>query len=474
MVDVAVIGGGTAGLTAALTARHAGATVCLVEQEPRLGGDCTFYGCVPSKTLLALARVAHDARLAAAAGVLDVSPAVVFSRVAARLDATVARIAEDERDERFARRGIEVVHGRAVVAGPGELDVNGRTIRARRLVLATGSEPELPDLPGIGDLCLTNRTVFGLSELPRRLVVLGGGSTGLELAQAFARFGSAVTVIESEERLLPGEEPEAGRALEEALTAEGVAVRVAARVTAVRRANGSTLVELGAERLEADRLLAATGQRPAVGELGLERLGLGALEVDDRCRTSAEGVYACGDVTGGFQFTHVAAHEGRVAGLNAAGRRARVDERVVPGVVYTDPEIARVGLTEREARERHDGVEVLWLPMSRVDRARIAGREIGFVKLVTARRRLLGRLGGGELVGSTIVGESAGELIHECALAMRTRAFAGRLAQTIHAYPSMSLALQQAAAQLSPLGRLLVASDRQAAASKNPMRERDQ
>jgi len=471
MVDVAVIGGGTAGLTAALTARHAGATVCLVEQEPRLGGDCTFYGCVPSKTLLALARVAHDARLAAAAGILDVSPAVVFSQVAARLDATVARIAEDERDERFARRGIEVVHGRAVVAGPGELDLNGRTIRARRLILATGSEPELPDLPGIADLCLTNRTVFGLSELPRRLVVLGGGSTGLELAQAFTRFGSAVTVIESEERLLPGEEPEAGRALGEALAAEGVEVRVAARVTAVRRANGSTVVELGDERLEADRLLVATGQRPAVDGLGLERLGVGALGVDDRCRTSVEGVYACGDVTGGFQFTHVAAHEGRVAGLNAAGRRALLDERVVPAVVYTDPESARVGLTEQEARERHDGVEVLWLPMSRVDRARIAGREAGFVKLVTARRRLLGRFGGGELVGATIVGESAGELIHECALAMRTRAFAVRLAQTIHAYPSMSLGVQQAAAQLSPLGRLLAASDRDGAVSKRPIRE---
>jgi pyruvate/2-oxoglutarate dehydrogenase complex dihydrolipoamide dehydrogenase (E3) component len=468
MVDVAVIGGGTAGLTAALVARHAGASVCLIERERRLGGDCTFYGCVPSKTLLAVARVAHDARLAAAAGILDVSPTVVFSQVAARLDATVARIAEDERDERFERLGIEVVHGKAVVAGPGELDVDGRTIRARRLVLATGSEPELPDLPGIADLCLTNRTIFGLSELPRRLAVLGGGSTGLELAQAFARFGSAVTVIESEEELLPAEEPEAGRALREALTAEGVDIRVAARVTAVRRANGSTVVELGEERIEADRLLVATGQRPSVDGLGLERLGLAALEIDDRCRTSAEGVYACGDVTGGLQFTHVAAHEGRVAGLNASGRRARVDERVVPAVVYTDPELARVGLTEREARERHEGVDVLWLPMSRVDRARIVGRETGFVKLVTARRGLLGRLGGGELVGATIVGESAGELIHECALAMRTRAFAGRLAQTIHAYPSMSLALQQAAAQLSPLGRLLVASDRDADASKTP------
>lgn len=458
MVDVAVVGGGTAGLTAALTARQAGATVCLVEREARLGGDCTFHGCVPSKTLVSLARVAHDARLAAKAGILDVVPHVVFAGVAARRDAVVAGIAEDERDERFVRRGIEVVHGGAVVAGPGELDVDGRTIAAKRLVLATGSEPALPAVPGVEGLCLTNRTIFELSKLPRRLTVLGGGATGLELAQAFARFGSSVTVVEAEEGLLPGEEPESGEALRQALTAEGIDVRLGARAVRVERSGGSVVLDLGNERIESDQLLVATGQRPALGGLGIDRLGLDSLEVDDRCRTSTESVYACGDATGGLLFTHVAAHEGLVAGRNAAGKRARVDERVVPSVVYTDPEIARVGLTEREARERHDGVAVLWLSMSRVDRARIAGRDTGFVKLVTARRRLVGRVGGGELVGATIVGESAGELIHECALVMRTRAFVGRLAQTIHAYPSMSLAVQQAAAQLTPLGRLLAAS----------------
>ena len=455
MVDVAVVGGGTAGLTAALAARHAGASVCLVERERRLGGDCTFYGCVPSKTLLALARVAHDARLAARAGVLDTAPNVVFRAVAARRDATVAAIAEDERDERFTRLGIEVVHGTASIAGPAELVVGGRTIRARRLVVATGSEPALPDLPGIAELCLTNRTIFALEELPRRLLVLGGGATGLELAQAFARFGSAVTVVEAETRLLPGEEPEAGEALQAVLAAEGIELRLGARATAVRRRDGRVVVALGDEAVEADELLVATGQRPAIGGLGLEALTLRSPAIDDRCRTAAEGVYACGDVTGGLLFTHVAAHEGAVAGRNAAGKRARTDERVVPAVIYTDPEIARVGLTEEQARRQRDGVEVLWLPMTRVDRARIAGREEGFVKLVTAGRRLVGRLGGGELVGATIVGDGAGELIHECALAMRTRAFAGRLAQTIHAYPSMSLGIQQAAAQLSSLGRLL-------------------
>lgn len=450
-----MVGGGTAGLTAALAARHAGASVCLIEREPRLGGDCTFYGCVPSKTLLALARIAHDARAAAADGILDVAPNVVFSAVAARRDATVAAIAEDERDERFTRLGIEVIHAQAEFVAPGELAADGRTIRARRFVVATGSDPALPDLPGIEQLCLTNRTIFALDELPRRLLVLGGGATGLELAQAFARFGSSVTVVESEERLLPGEEPEASEALREALAAEGIDVRLRARAKAAERRDGRVVIELEGEWVEADELLVATGQRPSVAGLALDRLGLRSLEIDDRCRTSVEDIYACGDVTGGLQFTHVASHEGTVAGRNAAREKARIDERVVPSVVYTDPEVARVGLTEAEARSRHDGVDVLCFPMSGVDRARVAGRETGFVKLVTARRRLLGRLGGGELVGASIVGHAAGELIHECALAMRTRAFAGRLAQTIHAYPTMSLGIQQAAAQLSPLGRLL-------------------
>lgn len=457
--DVVAIGGGTAGITAALTAARRGARTALVERMPRLGGECTFSGCVPSKALTEVARAAHDARR-----LLGLDADVDFAAVVARQARIVEEIAHDERDERFAAAGVELLRGEAAFAGPGEFRVAGETVLASRFVLATGSEPAVPPVPGLGDVpFLTNRTVFSLSRLPRRLIVLGGGAIGPELAQAFRRLGSEVTVVEAVDRLLPREEPEAGEVVERVLRREGIELLLGARATLAERSGQGVVLFVDGARLEGDALLVAAGRRGATDGLGLDRLGVavvgGFVAVDDRCRTSAKGVYAAGDVTGGLLFTHVAAHEGRVAGTNAAGGRARVEGRVVPWVTFTDPEVARVGLTEEQARERHRGVETVLRPMARVDRARIEGATDGFVKLVTARRRLLGRIGGGELVGAQVVGPRAGELIHELALAMRTRAFAGRLAQTIHAYPSMSLALQQAASQLFPLGRALVEQD---------------
>lgn len=458
--DVIVVGGGTAGLTAALAARHEGARVALIEREPRMGGDCAFWGCVPSKALIEVARIAFDARRAAAEGLFRSAPELDFAAIQAHRDRVVEEIAHDERDERFTEAGIEVVHAAARLAGPHELVAGGETLRAERFVVATGSVAAVPPFEGAGRVpFLTNRTIFGLERLPRRLLVLGGGAIGLELAQAFRRFGSEVTVVELLERLLPGEEPEAGELAAQVLAAEGVELRLGAPARRAELRDGGIVLELDGGQVAGDTLLVATGRRAATEGLGLEALGVeldgGYLKVDERCRTSVPHVFAAGDATGGLQLTHVAAHEGAVAGRNAAGGRARTDLRAVPSVIFLDPEIARVGLTEAEARQRLRGVETVTFPMSRVDRARIAGRPLGFVKLVTARRRLLGRLGGGELVGAQIAGPRAGELIHECVLAMQTRMFAGRLAQAIHAYPTASVALQQAAAQLFPLGRAL-------------------
>lgn len=450
--DVAVVGGGTAGLTAALAAAHAGARTALIERRPRIGGDCAFTGCVPSKTLIEAARAAHECRL-----LLGEDVEIDFARVMKRVRRTVDEIAEDERDDRFTRHGIDVVHAAACFAGENALELeDGRTLRARRFVLATGTRPATPAIAGIDEApCLTNETIFRLERLPGHLVVLGGGPTGLELAQAFRRLGSAVTVIEASGRLLPGEEPEASEVIADALGEEGVEILLGTEALGVR----GTTVECQGRTVAGDTLLLAAGREADVEGLELEHAGVhladGFVRVDQRCRTSAEHVYAAGDVTGGRLFTHVAAHEGKVAGLNAAGRRAKVDDRAVPEVTFLDPEVARVGLTEAEARERHHAVRVAVFPMSRVDRARIAGRPAGFVKLVTAKRRVLGRAGGGQLVGAHIVGPAAGELVQDCAFAVATRAFAGRLAQTIHAYPTMSMAVQQSAAQLFRLGRTL-------------------
>jgi pyruvate/2-oxoglutarate dehydrogenase complex dihydrolipoamide dehydrogenase (E3) component len=378
--------------------------------------------------------------------------------VAARRARVVAEIA---RDERCTDRGI-VVHGEARFAGEHELAVGERRLRFERAVVATGTRPLVPSGLGLEDvLYLTNETIFELERLPRRLVCLGGGPTALELAQAFRRFGSEVVVVEQVETLLPREEPEAGKVAAAVLEDEGVELRLGTRATGAERRGGDIALRLqGGEEEAGDALLVAAGRRPDTDGLGLDVLGVtlrdGFVEADERCRTSAEHVFAAGDVTGGFLFTHVAAHEGRVAGLNAAGKKEQVDLRVVPWVTFLDPEIARVGLTEAEARATRRGVETVSFPMSRVDRARIDGRSDGFVKLVTAARPLLGRAGGGELVGAQIAGPRAGELIQECALAMQTRCFAGRLTQTMHAYPSSSMGIQQAGAQLFPLGRVLV------------------
>jgi pyruvate/2-oxoglutarate dehydrogenase complex dihydrolipoamide dehydrogenase (E3) component len=462
--DVVIVGGGTAGITAALAARALGARVALVEREPRLGGDCTFYGCVPSKALLEIAKVAHYARQAAAEGIFASSPLIDFAQIVARRRRIVEEIAADERDERFERAGIELIRGQARFHSSHELDVDDQRVGGTAFVVATGSEPAVPPLDGIDQVpYLTNRTIFELEHLPRRLLVLGGGATGLELAQAFQRFGSRVAVIELSARLLPREEPEAGEELARVLRGEGIDLCLSTEATAAKADGEEVGLSLPEGELRGDALLVAAGRRGSVEGLGLEQLGVkledGYVVIDARARTSAAHVFAAGDVTGGLQFTHIAAHEGRVAGLNAAGKRAKVDERVAPWVTFTDPEIAHVGLTESEARERHKRVEVVSYPMRRVDRARIEERPVGFVKLVTAGRRLLGRAGGGELVGAQIVGPHAGELIQECALAMQTRCFAGRLTQTIHPYPAETIAVQQAAAQLFPLGRALVETD---------------
>ena len=431
--DLLVLGGGTAGLSAARAARRRGASVVLVTDGPP-GGDCTFTGCVPSKTLLAATRLP-------------------FSEAMARVHATVAAVAHEESAEVLRSEGITVLDGRGTVLSRHQVEVNGEVVTARRLVLATGSAPLVPELPGLSDIAyLTNETLFDLTELPEHLVVLGGGAIGCEMAQAFARLGSQVTVLEGAERVLGKEEPEASAEIDTALRADGVEIRTATKVEAVAKVRGGVSLSTANGSVRGTHLLVAVGRRPS--SQGLTALGLstgpsGAIEVDARMRTSLRHVYAAGDVTGRMPFTHAADEMGRVAATTALGRiPLRFAERAVPWVTFTDPEVARVGLTEALAAQRVRGARVVEVPMSEVDRARTSQRTDGFVKVIVGPRLVTRNAGGGQVLGATIVAERAGEMIAELTLAMRARVLAGRLAQTSHAYPTWSVAVQQAVAQL--------------------------
>ncbi len=438
--DLVVIGGGAAGLAAAREGRRRGATVLLVT-ESAPGGECTFTGCVPSKTLIAAA-----------------ARRLPFGDAMRTVRATVEAIARTEDEAVLRGEEIDVVRGRAYFAAPNAIRIDGKRVRGRRFVLATGTRPAVPRIEGLDRVAyLTNENVFDLEVLPSSLVVLGGGPVGCELAQAFARFGSRVTLVERESRLLATEEPEVSATLVDVFVRDGVDVRLGASATKVEPTASAIRVQLDVgEPIEADAILVAAG-RVASTDLGLD---VGSIEVeasgfvrtDDTLATTARDVWAAGDLTGRSPFTHAADEMGRIAAANALGRRrGRFDVRAVPFVVFTDPEVARVGCTTADL-DGLPGPRVAVRSMIDVDRAVTEGKTDGFVQLIGARRRVLGNAGGGRLVGATIVCARAGELINEAALAIRTKMFLGRLAQTIHAYPSWSIAMRQTAAQFFGYG----------------------
>ncbi|HSL57611.1 MAG TPA: FAD-dependent oxidoreductase [Acidimicrobiales bacterium] len=440
--DLVVVGGGAGGLVAAKEARRRGASVVIVQDGP-VGGDCTFTGCVPSKALLAAAASGAD-----------------FDDAMGRVHRAVERIAATEDAAALAAFDIDVIDGFARFTSPTSLEVDGRTISSRRFVVATGARPSLPPIPGLRESSpLTTETLFDLSSRPGSMIVLGGGPIGCEMAQAFARLGTRVTLVEALDRILPREEPDASAVIAEALAADGVDVRVGATVERIEQmVDGQVCAHLAdGSRVGATHLLAAIGRVPSGRGFGLEDIGVeldarGAVVVDATLATSVPGIWAVGDVTGGLQFTHVAGRMGWVAASNALSKLARVrgfrfDPTNVPWATFTAPEVGRVGLTEAEAAALHPTARVAHLPLDHVDRAIAVGAERGFVKLIAAPKRGARHLGGGRLVGATIVAPTGGDLDHEAALAMQTNMFVGRLAQTAHAYPTWAAAVQQAALQ---------------------------
>ncbi|MGI9557824.1 MAG: dihydrolipoyl dehydrogenase family protein [Solirubrobacterales bacterium] len=464
--DLVALGGGTAGLVATLTVAEMGGRAALIEED-RPGGDCLYTGCVPSKTVIASAELAHRMRTADAVALEPSEPSPDFGRVLGRINETIAAAGTRDDPEYLQSKGVEVVKARGRFTAPGRIEADGRELRFRVALIATGSAPAIPPIPGLDRVDpLTNKSLFELRKRPGHLAVLGGGPIGTELGQALARLGSRVSVVEAMPQLLPREEREAGELLAGTLADEGVDVHTATRVAAVHPgADGSGRLMLSPSDstagddvptgdatsdvdsggvIEFDRILVATGRTPVTDDLGLDAVGVelderGAVKVNDRLATSGSHIYAAGDVVGGLQFTHVAAYHGLVAVANGLFRaRRKAETRWIPWVTFTDPEIARVGLTEEEARQRL-GEEPLVFKHDRadLDRALTAGRPHGFSKLVADRK--------GRLLGATVAGHAAGETVGELARLVRDKGKVADVSQMVYAYPTYANGVQLAA-----------------------------
>ena len=431
--DVVVVGAGAAGLTVAGGLGRLGLAVALVEED-RMGGECLNSGCVPSKALIACARRAQAVRNAGRFGVRVEPPSIDWATVRAHVRGAIATIAPHDAAARFETWGVTVVRGHARFIAPRALDVAGRRLSAPRIVLATGSRPRLPPLERLeGVPYLTNETLFDLDALPRRLLVLGGGAIGCEMAQAFRRLGSEVALVEAE-RLLPGSDAEAAALVAARLRGEGVAIFEAARAVRVVDEAGTIRLTLADEQVvEGSHLLVAVGRTPNVGDLGLDVPGVAVgddgIMVDRHGRTTARGIYAIGDCRAGPRFTHAAGYEGaRLVTRLGFGVPAPISHAALPRVTYTDPAVAEVGAGEAEARGGRGRIEVSREPFADNDRAVTEGDTIGFCKVMRC---------GGRPVGATIVGAGADELLLPWILAIgRTRPTLWALAGLMLPYPT--------------------------------------
>lgn len=438
--DLGIVGGGVAGLVVCSVAAQLGLRVVLIEKTDRLGGDCLNYGCVPSKSLIKAAAVAQQVNDAHQFGVSTKNFSVNLQQVQAYVRGKIDEIAVHDDPERFRRYGAEVIFGNGQFADPHTVMVNNRRLTAKRFLLATGSRPFVPPIPGLDQVdFLTNETIFQLQQLPARLAILGGGVISLELAQAFQRLGAQVTVIEQQDALLPHLDKELVILLKQQLVAEGVDVRLGvtvARVSQQAEAVELTLQQQGQQHNYLfDKLLVAAGRQPNIDGLGLEKIGVKASQqgvvVDRRLRTSQKHIYAAGDVVSmPYKFTHAAEYHAGVVVSNAIFRvPKRVDYRVMPAVIYTAPEFAMVGLTEQQAVEQGVKHEVLRFSVGEVDRAITESATQGMAKVLVSK---------GRVVGAHILGAHAGELIAEFVLAMQANIKFRAISESVHAYPTFA------------------------------------
>lgn len=446
--DLVVVGGGTAGLVGAMGAAGLGARVALVERH-RLGGDCLNTGCVPSKAIIRSARVVGELRRAAALGVSTSDVTVDFGAVMARMRQRRASIAANDSADRLRRAGVDVFFGDAAFADARTVEVLGQRLRFRRAVIATGSRPAAPPVPGLESVpYLTNETIFALAELPERLLVIGAGPIGCELAQAFARFGSRVTVFDQAPRVLPRDDADAAAIVQRHLEADGIRLELGVTLQRVEREDAGPRVHFRRDAAghvqfsseAGDAVLVAAGRAPNVEGLGLEAAGVRAnrrgIVVNDRLQTSNRRVYASGDVCSAYQFTHAADAMSRIVLQNALffGRR-RASALTIPWVTYTDPEIAHVGVSATDVAQSNGRLATITIPLSDVDRAVVDDETDGFVRVHHER---------GRLRGCTIVARHAGEMIGEATYVIAHGGTLGALSSTVHPYPTQAEALRKA------------------------------
>ena len=432
--DMIVIGAGAAGLTAAGMSALLGAKTALIE-EHRLGGECTWTGCIPSKTLLRAARLAHEMRTADRFGLAVSAPQFSFGDLMQHVRAIRRQVYEQaDAPPNMERLGVEVIAGSAQFTGPHSIQVSGRVWTSRYFVIATGSRPKQPKF---SEPCLSNETLFEINALPARLLVLGGGPIGMEMAQAFQRLGSTVTIVGSDSRILPKDDPQHARMLQDCLASEGISFILGHKASAVERQGGELSATLDDSRtIRCDAVLAAIGREANMANLKLESAGVeyGArgIRVDRRCRTNQKHIFATGDVTGQHQFTHMAEHMSKVAVTNAIlGWPATVDEKHAVWSTFTEPELAHLGESEAELSKRGARYLIYRLPFEKLDRAITEAQTGGEIKVMATKS--------GQILGASIIGANAGEMISEYALAMRNGISLSKIAATIHPYPTYAL-----------------------------------
>ena len=445
--DIVVIGGGAAGLTVATGSVKFGLRVALVEKE-KLGGDCLYYGCVPSKTLIHSAKVASLIKRSKEYGLNETELSFDFERVINHVWNTINIIGEHDDPERFRKMGVDVVFGDPSFTSPEEIEVNGRRIKSKKFVIATGSRSFTPPIDGLKEAgFISHVEVFHLKKLPQSLIVIGAGPIGMEMSQAFARFGSDVTVIEMLDRILPIEDEDVSEELEKYLTKEGIKFFTGTKAKRVSLENGKKVVlaEKNGEEINiaADEILVAVGRTPNVEGLNLEAAGVQynrkGIVVDEKLRTTAKNIWACGDVVGPYLFTHMAEYQAGIVVRNALLKLpVKVDYSVVPWTTFTDPEVAHVGISETVAKNKGIDYHVYKHQYSNVDRAVTEVEGVGFAKIITTGWK-------GKIIGAHIVGPNAGELISELALAIKKGMTVKDISSTIHVYPTLALGTRQTA-----------------------------